>query len=89
MLEKIMEFTEGMSACELRRAVEIMKVLIVRELRGPDEEPTSCPHCGSELIVRKGVQKAEDEEGNARVTQRYMCKSCGRTFNRRTNGVLA
>ena len=73
MLERILGFTEGMSACELRRAVEIMKVLIVRELRGPDGEPTSCPHCGSERIVKKGLQKPDDGDANAEVTQRFLC----------------
>jgi transposase-like protein len=89
MLDAIMGFTNGMSACELRRMVEILKVMIVRELRGPDEEPTSCPHCGSEHIVKKGLQKNEDGKGNPKVTQRFLCKDCDRTFNKRTNGVLA
>ena len=68
MLDAIMGFTNGMSPCELRRMVEILKVMIVRELRGPDEEPTSCPHCWSERIVKKGLQRNEDGEGNPKVT---------------------
>jgi transposase-like protein len=74
MLEEVMGFAKGMSACELRQAIEMLKVMVVRELRGPDEEPTSCPHCGSEKIVKKGLQKDGDEEGKPKVTQRYLCK---------------
>ena len=35
----------------------------MHELRGPNKEPTSRPHCESERIVKKGRQKNEDEEG--------------------------
>jgi transposase-like protein len=39
--------------------------------------------------VKKGLQRNEDGEGNPKVTQRFLCKDCDRTFNKRTNGVLS
>ena len=74
MLDEVMGFAKGLSACELRQAIEMLKVLVVQELRGPDEEPTSCPRCGCERIVRKGVQRVQGEDGQVSVTQRFLCK---------------
>jgi transposase-like protein len=41
---------------------------------------TACPHCTGERIVKNG---------NARGLQRYMCRSCGRTFCALTGTPLA
>ena len=84
MLNNLLDFTRGLDACQTRRAMEMMKVPVIHELRGPDEEPGSCPRCGCGRIVKKGLQRGE----NGEATQRSECKNCDRTFNKRTNGVL-
>lgn len=42
-------------------------------------QPSECPHCSSELVVRKGI---------ADGLQRYLCRSCSRTFNATTGTPL-
>ena len=65
MLDNVSELTRGLGACQMRRAMEVMKVLAIHGLRGPDEEPGSCPRCGCERIVRKGLQRGENGEAEA------------------------
>ena len=43
MPDNLLDFTRGLDACQMRRAMEVMKVLAIHELRGPDGEPGSCP----------------------------------------------
>jgi predicted RNA-binding Zn-ribbon protein involved in translation (DUF1610 family) len=42
------------------------------------EEHPKCPACGSKDTVRKGMRKCR-----MRSAQKYMCRSCGRSFTRR------
>ena len=48
---------------------------------GPDRSEVACPRCGSWHVVKKG----RDGDGS----QRYLCRSCLRTFTARTNRVFA
>lgn len=47
----------------------------------PDRSETQCPRCGSWHVVKKG----HGSDGG----QRYLCRSCLRTFTSRTNKVFA
>ncbi len=47
----------------------------------PERPETACPRCGSWHVVKKG----RDGDGG----QRYLCRSCTRTFTARTNKVFA
>jgi transposase-like protein len=44
------------------------------------EKRATCPHCGSERVVRNG---------SASDLQRYKCRICSRTFNTLTGTPLA
>ena len=48
---------------------------VVEQARG-----TACRHCGSEKVVRNGIQSG---------LQRYLCRDCGKTFNATTGTALA
>lgn len=43
-------------------------------------QPSECPHCSSDLFVRKG---------RADGLQRYLCQNCSRTFNATTGTLLS
>ena len=47
----------------------------------PERTENSCPRCGSWHVVKKG----REPDGS----QRYLCRSCTRTFTSRTNKVFA
>jgi transposase-like protein len=44
-----------------------------------------CPHCQSEQTVKNGTVKMQDQS----FQQRYLCQSCGKRFNQRTNTAMA
>lgn len=89
MLEGILEGARGLGAEELYRGIEMLKVLVVEALAGPEEEPSRCPRCGGAEFVRKGFDTRRGKDGSvADRTQRYLCGGCGRTFTRRTCGLL-
>lgn len=46
-----------------------------------------CPRCGSSAVCRWG--KSSTEKRSARVTQRWRCSACCRTFSSRTGTILA
>jgi transposase-like protein len=53
----------------------------VRTLRWPDK--VSCPHCGSEDIIKQGKDDTQPER------QRYSCKACQRKFDDLTGTLFA
>lgn len=81
------QFLLQMEPAERAAALKSLKKLIDEELCGMalsgELECTDllCPRCGSRRVVRKG----HDPDGS----QRYLCRSCRRTFTLRTNRVFA
>jgi transposase-like protein len=53
----------------------------VRTLRWPDK--VSCPHCGSEAIIKQGKDDTQPER------QSYSCKACQRKFDDLTGTLFA
>ena len=53
---------------------------MLAELGKAGGEPDACPRCGGTHLVRKG----HDRDGS----QRWACRSCGRTLSRKTMGLL-
>jgi len=54
---------------------------VIRQLRWP--KALSCPHCGSEKVIKKGYDDTQKER------QRYGCKACDSRFDDLTNTVFA
>ncbi|MBQ9005214.1 MAG: IS1595 family transposase [Atopobiaceae bacterium] len=81
MLDMILQEAEGLTLCERRRLIEMLKASVLAELAGPAGEPSECPRCRHDRVVRKG----RDRDGS----QRWLCRGCGRTFSRKTMGLLA
>lgn len=81
MLDMILQEAEGLSLCDRRRLIEMLKASVLRELAGPDGDPSECPRCHHAHVVRRG----KDPDGS----QRWLCRGCGRTFSRKTMGLLA
>lgn len=78
ILNEIQELTLG----DKRRLIEATKAAVARELGfGAGDAPAACPRCGSADFVRKG----HGRDGS----QRWLCRGCGRTFSRKTMGLLA
>ncbi len=44
-----------------------------------------CPHCQSNKTVKNGKARLKDQ----RQRQNYLCRSCGKRFNERTNTPMA
>lgn len=53
----------------------------IRALRWPNK--VSCPHCGSEAIIKQGKDDPPSER------QRYSCKACQRKFDDLTGTLFA
>lgn len=70
-----------MPLAEKRGLLEALKAAIAVEIAGPAAEPSRCPRCGCERAVRRG----RDASG----AQRWLCRGCGRSFTRKTMGLLA
>lgn len=81
MIDMILQDAARLTAGELRCLVERPEVMVVESMRGPAAEPDRCPRCGHAHVVRKG----RDRDGS----QRWLCGGCGRTFSRKTMGLLA
>lgn len=81
MIDMILQEAEGLSLCERRRLIEMLKASVLAELAGPTGEPSECPRCHHAHVVKKG----RDRDG----AQRWLCGGCGRTFSRKTMGLLA
>ena len=81
MLDMILQEAEGLTLCERRRLIEMLKASVLRELAGPAGEPSECPRCHHPGFVRKGRDRDR--------AQRWLCLGCGRTFSRKTMGLLA
>lgn len=78
MLHEMQELTLG----DRRRLIEATRAAVARELgSGAGDAPAACPRCGSADFVRKG----HGRDGS----QRWLCRGCGRTFSRKTMGLLA
>lgn len=43
MLDMILQEAEGLTLCERRRLIEMLKASVLRELAGPAGEPSECP----------------------------------------------
>lgn len=78
LLDEVMSLSEE----EKRALARALKEMIASELAisAGLVVPTKCPHCGGEHIVKKG----RDSGGN----QRFLCKSCMRTFGASTLSIM-
>lgn len=81
MIDMILHQAEGLSLCERRELIEALKATVLAELAGPEGVPTECPRCHHAHVVRRG----KDPDG----CQRWLCRGCGRTFSRKTMGLLS
>ena len=81
------QFLPQMEPEERAEALRSLKKMIDEEFfelalgEQPERPETSCPRCGSWHVVKKG----HEPDGS----QRYLCRSCTRTFTSRTNKVFA
>jgi hypothetical protein len=81
------QFLPQMEPEERAEALRSLKRMIDEELfnmalgEQPERAETSCPRCGSRHVDKKG----REPDGS----QRYLCRSCTRTFTSRTNKVFA
>lgn len=78
----VSQFARQLTLAEKMDLLEELKRAIAEELACAHAgDPHACPRCGSPRFVRKG----RDADGS----QRWLCRGCGRTFSRKTGGVLA
>ena len=83
------QFLPQMAKEERAEALASLKRLIDEEFfamavaESGDEaaRDVTCPRCGSDHVVKRGM--------DARGEQRYLCRRCSRTFTSRTNRVFA
>ena len=81
------QFLPQMEPEEKAEALRSLKRMIDEEFCNmaigdqPERTENSCPRCGSWHVVKKG----REPDGS----QRYLCRSCTRTFTSRTNKVFA
>jgi len=83
------QFLPQMAKEERAEALASLKRLIDEEffalaIAESGDEPArdvTCPRCGSDHVVKRGM--------DARGEQRYLCRRCSRTFTSRTNRVFA
>ena len=83
------QFLPQMTREERSEALLSLKRLIDEEffalaIAESGDEPArdvTCPRCGSDHVVKRGM--------DARGEQRYLCRRCSRTFTSRTNRVFA
>lgn len=64
-----------------RAALEALLAAMGADAAGDAGEAPCCPRCGCPHVVRRG----RDADG----AQRWLCRSCGRTFRGTTGSVLA
>lgn len=65
-----------------RELIATLRGAVMAQLASvPKGDPAGCPRCHSARVVRKGHA--------ADGSQRWLCRSCGRTFGARTGGLLA
>ena len=87
VIEDARESLSGLSGDEKREALRVLRKLIDEELFGLAAEgesggpPGSCPRCGSWKVAKRGK--------DARGGQRYLCRSCSRSFSGSTLKVFA
>ena len=79
--EPVEELVAAMTTEEKRSLAQALMRMVAAELAGDGTDPDGCPLCHHEHVVRKG----HDADGS----QRWLCKGCGRTFGRKTMGVIA
>ncbi len=65
---------------ERRRLIGLLRAQVPDGPGRAGGEPDACPRCGGTHLVRKG----HDRDGS----QRWACRSCGRTLSRKTMGLL-
>ena len=74
----------SLSRMERRRAIEsvrdVIRAAMFDDAAGSDYEVECCPRCGSVAIVKKGKSKNGE--------QRYLCRTCGRTFGMGSERIL-
>lgn len=82
MFESILQEVASLTLAEKQLLIKEIKAAVAREL-GVSEpsSPTTCPYCGSASFVRKGHGRHGE--------QRWLCKSCQKTFSAKTMGLLA
>ena len=83
MLDMIPREARRLGVEERRRLIDLLRAQVFAELGrsgDADREPDACPRCGGTHLVRKG----HDRDGS----QRWACRSCGRTLSRKTMGLL-
>ena len=80
MLDMIPREARRLGVEERRRLIDLLRAQVLAELGKAGGEPDACPRCGGTHLVRKG----HDRDGS----QRWACRSCGRTLSRKTMGLL-
>ena len=80
MLDMILQEARRLGVEERRRLIDLLRAQVLAELGKAGGEPDACPRCGGTHLVRKG----HDRDGS----QRWACRSCGRTLSRKTMGLL-
>ena len=80
MLDMILQEARKLGVDERRRLIGLLRAQVLAELGEAGGEPDACPRCGGTHLVRKG----HDRDGS----QRWACRSCGRTLSRKTMGLL-
>ena len=80
MLDMIPREARRLGVDERRRLIGLLRAQVLAELGKAGGEPDACPRCGGTHLVRKG----HDRDGS----QRWACRSCGRTLSRKTMGLL-
>ena len=80
MLDMILQEARRLGVDERRRLIGLLRAQVLAELGKAGGEPDACPRCGGTHLVRKG----HDRDGS----QRWACRSCGRTLSRKTMGLL-
>lgn len=71
----------AMRGDDRRAALEALLAVMEADAAGEAGDPPCCPRCGCPRVVRRG----RDRDG----AQRWLCRSCGRTFRGTTGSVLA
>ena len=80
MPDLILQEARKLGVDERRRLIGLLRAQVLAELGEAGGEPDACPRCGGTHLVRKG----HDRDGS----QRWACRSCGRTLSRKTMGLL-
>ena len=82
MYESVLQGALSLPLEQKKSLIEALKGAVLAQMaRVPEGDPAECPRCHHGHVVRKGH--------DSRGSQRWLCRGCGRTFGRKTGGLLA